>query len=246
MMERDEVTRSGRNDLRTAAAITVPRSRKLFCSLQFWGQILLQMLAMSFCIGIAWCVLLPLLNGELNGTGGNWLSDLLRSFPRYLLMAGAVCSWVYPSTLFQNYYPVLISMNATRRRAVLGIWLCTGAEVMLLSGFMALCASLGIGEIAMKWLPPVFGVVMSVAALGVLIGILILWNRVVWIIFIAVLAVGVGVILGFCTGAEIELAFLDISFWEGTAAAALSIVGTGFYLLAGALAMAVMRRIEVR
>ncbi|MCC8104125.1 MAG: hypothetical protein LIP11_18360 [Clostridiales bacterium] len=37
MTGRDEGTSGGRNDVGAAAVITVPRSRKLFCSLQFWG-----------------------------------------------------------------------------------------------------------------------------------------------------------------------------------------------------------------
>ncbi|MCD8397275.1 MAG: hypothetical protein LUD12_08865 [Lachnospiraceae bacterium] len=244
MTGRDKGTRGGRNDLGTAAAVTVPRSRKLFSSLQFWGQMLLQMLGLSVGIGIVWCLLIPILNEEVSL--GSYLPDLLQRAPGYMMLAGGVCAWIYPSALFQNYFPVLVSMNVTRRQVVLGIWLCNGVLVWILLGVQALCAHLGMGAFDREWLSLAFAGCMAMAAMGILIGMLVLWSRVAWAIAIGVLSIGTGFIVGLCCGMELKLPILNAAFWQGGRAVMLSAAGAGLYLLAGVVAMAVMRKIEVR
>ncbi|MCD7814250.1 MAG: hypothetical protein LUH20_09445 [Lachnospiraceae bacterium] len=244
MTGRDEGTRGDRNDLETAAATTVPRSRKLFHSLQFWGQMLLQMLGLSVGIGIVWCLLLPILNEEISL--GSYLPDFLQRAPGYMMLAGGVCAWIYPSALFQNYYPVLVSMNVTRRQVVPGIWLCNGALVWILFGVQVLCAHLGMGAPESEGMSLAFAGCMAMAAMGILIGMLVLWSRVAWAIAIGVLSIGTGFIVGLCCGMELELSIFNVAFWQGGRAVMLSVAGAGFYLLAGVLAMAVMRKIEVR
>ncbi|MCC8104126.1 MAG: hypothetical protein LIP11_18365 [Clostridiales bacterium] len=195
-------------------------------------------------IGVVWCLLIPILNEEISL--GSYLPDLLQSAPGYMMLAGGVCTWIYPSALFQNYYPVLVSMNVTRRQVVLGIWLCNGALVWILLGVQALCAHLGMGALDREGISLAFAGCMAMAAMGILIGMLVLWSRVAWAIAIGVLSIGTGFIVGICCGMELEVSILNVAFWQGWRAVMLSAAGAGLYLLAGVLAMVVMRKIEVR
>ena len=220
------------------------RDKILFHSLQFWGQMLLQMLGLSVGIGIVWCLLIPILNEEISL--GSYLPDLLQRAPGYMMLAGGVCAWIYPSALFQSYFPVLVSMNVTRRQMVFGIWLCNGALVWILLGVQALCAHLGMGALESEAMSLAFAGCMAMAAMGILIGMLVLWSRVAWAIAIGVLSIGTGFIVGLCCGMELELPLLNVAFWQGWRVVMLSAAGAGLYLLAGVLVMEVMRKVEVR
>jgi len=170
-------------------------------------------------------------------------------YPFYLMMVGVFYLMIGEVSYFRSYLPMLISMNATRRRAVLGIIFHQGILLLLLlvlSAFIWMVPG-GTGAETAELLPVIAGGMLLTGALGIVIGaVSVRWGKIgslITVIFCMVTGglCGAGVaFFGKEKAGELVKALLDSSIWW------LLVLGMVSYILAGIFALVITRKIEVR
>ncbi len=170
-------------------------------------------------------------------------------YPFYLILTGALYLMIVSVSYFRSYLPMLISMNATRRRAVLGIILHQGIVLLLLLALSAFLWMVPAGNEAgsAELLLAIAGGMLLTEALGILLGaVSARWGKIGGLITAILCMVtgglcGAGVaLLGKEKAGAMIIALLDSSTWW------LLILGLTSYVLAGIFALVITRKIEVR
>ena len=86
-------------------------------SVKYWSRNCLENLGVS--MGLSFVLILFFAGGSIRFWGA--LQSLCILYPFYLILTGGFCLMIGGVTYFRSYLPMLLSVNATRRRAVLGI-----------------------------------------------------------------------------------------------------------------------------
>lgn len=142
-------------------------------SLKFWGRLCAESLGIAIGISLVWLLFMGASSSEYPGDIGRALAELLPLYSYYLLMTGALVLIIMGITYFQVYFPVVLSMNATRKSIAVGI---LGCMLGIVAGVLLIAAGIWRlipGEIsASGWkLMPLFtGALLIMAAGGLFLG----------------------------------------------------------------------------
>lgn len=214
-------------------------------SVKYWSRNCLENLGVS--MGLSFVLILFFAGGSIRFWGA--LQSLCILYPFYLILTGGFCLMIGGVTYFRSYLPMLLSVNATRRRAVLGILF---HQVVLLLLLLALSSFIwmvpGGNEAGTEeLLLAIAGGMLLTGALGILLGaVSVRWGKIGSLITIILCMLtgglcGAGVaFFGKEKAGEMVIALMDSSVWW------LLILGAVSYVLAGIFALAVTRKIEVR
>lgn len=214
-------------------------------SVKYWGRMCLEYTGVS--MGIALALMVFLAGGQVIYPGDG--QTICALYPTYLVLSGIFVLTIGTMTSFQTYLPVLISLNATRRGSVWGIL-----------GYNAGCVLAITAVIALLWLMPSSGVENAAGLLLLILGILLMFGGAGVMMGAVVGRFGKkGVIISviFCTvlggifGGMVAIAagkpgsFL-LDFLMNFQPLWAFILGMGVYVLAGAAAMMLVRKMEAR
>lgn len=143
-------------------------------SLKFWGRLCAESLGIAIGISMVWLLFMGLSSGEYAGDIGRTLAEWLPLYCYYLLMTGALVLMIMGITYFQVYFPVVLSMNATRKSIAIGILGCMlgiAAGVLLLSAIIWRLVPGEISASGWKLMPLFIGALLSIAAFGLILGV---------------------------------------------------------------------------
>lgn len=181
------------------------------------------------------------------------MQSVIFMFPAYLLAIGCITVTIYGIIWFQSYFSLLVSMNVTRRRAVLNIELNI---VLLILGLLALaaliwrCLTADLFQIGMFLISILSPALFISAAFCMAIGVtMVRWGKVGVFLLIALCALA-GAVVGaavsmFDNGIQtfiqlIEVRISDnITLWPLAASVVVYVVASIYGLLA-------LKRVEVR
>lgn len=218
--------------------------------LKYWGIQILELAGCSIAFAVAMMVLQLL-------TSGSEIMDTMPLgllFPIYLLVIGAVTIMVFGISLFQVYFPTLVSLNVTRKSAAGSIVLAQGAASLVLMLLAAALWGIGAkksGAETMGLLMLFTGIFFIIVALGILFGIvLIRWGKIGVILLVLIFAAAGGV-LGFFVASVGGDVIVHMQSWLIEDAAGKNffpVFGAGVlsYVISGVLAVFMTRKAEVR
>lgn len=154
------------------------RSR-FFRIVKYWGIQVMEIVACSIGLAVAMMAFQMFAsNSNVLLEGVTWIF----LFPIYLLVMGAVTVMIFGITIFQTYFPVLVSMNVTRKGAAGSIILAQSAAslvVLLLAAVIWSFAARSGGEDVGGMLALSAGIFFMVAAAGILFGtVVIRWGKI--------------------------------------------------------------------
>lgn len=165
-------------------------------NIKFWGRSCMEGLGISLAGGIILLILMAFGQGFFESV--NNISFLFSLSPYYILVSGGFCILAMTVGYFQIYFPVLLSMNSTRKHITRGIILC---ETGMIAGLLCLSALIwtvvpgDISQSGMKILPLLCGMLLTGAAFGTILGAIIArWGKIGVLIFIGFMFVigGIG------------------------------------------------------
>lgn len=214
-------------------------------SVKYWGRNCLECLGGS--MGLSLVLMLFFAGGSVHFFGP-WQSICIL-YPFYLILTGGLYLMIGGVTYFRSYLPMLIAVNATRRRAVLGILFHQAILILILLALSSFIWMVPGGNEAgtAELLLAIAGGMLLTAALGVLLGaVSTRWGKIGSLITIiccmltgALCGAGVA-FFGKEKAGEMLISLLDSSnCW-------LLILGAASYVLAGIFALVITRKIEVR
>lgn len=214
-------------------------------SMKYWGRNCLECLGVS--MGLSLVLMLFFAGGSIRFFGA-WQSICIL-YPFYLILTGGFCLMIGGVTYFRSYLPMLLSVNATRRRAVLGILFHQAVLILILLALSSFIWMVPGGNEAgtAELLLAIAGGMLLTGALGILLGaVSARWGKIGSLIAI-ILCMLTAALCGACTAffgrekvGEMVIGLLDSSTWW------LLILGAVSYVLASIFALAVTRKIEVR
>lgn len=214
-------------------------------SVKYWSRNCLENLGVS--MGLSLVLMLFFAGGSVRFFGA-WQSICIL-YPFYLILTGGLYLMIGGVTYFRSYLPMLLSVNATRRRAVLGILFHQAVLILILLALSSFIWMVPGGNEAgtEELLLAIAGGMLLTGALGILLGaVSVRWGKIGTLItFILCMLTG-----GLC-GAGVAffgkekagmmvIALLNSSTWW------LLILGLVSYVLAGIFALVITRKIEVR
>lgn len=176
---------------------------------------------------------------------------LASTFLVYLTVVGAFVSMIAVISTFQTEIPRLVSMNVTRKAAVWGLTAGHAATALLhmLLGILIWCI-FGIGETEMVVFIAslITSVMLGFGGFGMLLGASVLrWGKIGTIIMAAaIMVITIGISAFIAMGGKDSFrgfsmeTVAELNFWP------LALAMAAFYLLAGAAAFMLTRKIEVR
>lgn len=217
-------------------------------NLKFWGKNWLKTLGIS--AGTA--LLLSFFygtgvsdfgNGEIKET----MMLQINIYPYYLMIAGAFIILMVPINYYKTYFPLLVSMNCTRKEAARWIVFVVGAAVLSIVVVAAAVWKILPGEISssgMQVLPLMAGALLIDGAVSLLLGCVNAkwgWIGTVAIVFISA---AIGMLIGL-TAAGMKWPFellvgFKFHFYIVTG------IGVVLYLMSGIFSIMVTRKLEVR
>lgn len=219
-------------------------------SVKYWGKICLE--NMGICMALALMLMIFVAAESFDYVEEGVFGGLKAScvlYPYYLILAGEIYLVIGTVSYFQAYLPMLLSMNATRRHAVLGIIFQSAVMILGIAVLTMVVGLLPLGDDRMpaEYFPVLTGLMLLTGAVGIVMGVVsVRWGKIGRIIvMLAATAMG-----GFCGAGVVLLGkdkagvilkvLMDAKFvW-------LVVIGAVVYVLAGAFALAVTRKIEVR
>lgn len=214
--------------------------------LRFWGSNVLEELGLTLVLGIAislvtWC-----------GSSKMAVTDVLLDFPYLLLLAGGFVILMMVISCFKVYFPLLISMNVTRKAAMIGIWLSQAGEVLLLDGVTGLVWKVVPGveaQARFALLPAFTGTLFGIIGICIIMGaVLLRWGRLGGIIIGVVCVVG-GIGGGMAAALYADESFLEIQQLQSGALAGMGrmflLVGGLLYVVSGVVSRVLTKKTEV-
>ena len=219
-------------------------------NIKYWGRISLE--NMGICLGLSLVLMIFFAAGSFQYAEGGIFGDLqiaLFLYPYYLALAGGFYLFISTATYFRSYLPVLLSMNATRSRAVLGLVFHVAAMVLGITAVSALIWMTALGKEAgaAGFLPVLAGALLLMGAAGLVLGaVSARWGTVGTVIVLVVCAA-----IGGMFGAGVALSGTEkvVQVLETIAEARflwMLALGAAAFVLAGAFALALNRKMEVR
>lgn len=218
-------------------------------NIKFWGMLCLEYLGISAAGAFVWLLFMGAGSGEFFGTGNEGILSLAELYPYYLMLIGTVVVIVMGINNFQVYFPVVLSMNATRKSIAGGIIGCTAGTVLGILFISAIIWGLLSGEVSSsgrKLVPLFAGALFIIAAIGLLFGVAaVRWGK-VGIIVVSIMCALVG------AGAGMAVALSDKGIVEFLNSIAdgefkwIAAVGIVLYLAVGIFVAKAMRNLEVR
>ena len=175
-----------------AFAVRKSRLRRSLC---YWGREVLGWVASCIAVSVFMGMLQLLgINTYVQGDGVTYLA----LFPMYLLIMGTLVLLIFGITMFQATFPVLVSVNVTRRGAVCGIVLSQGAAsalILLLAGGIWMILPESAGDDAVRGLLPFFtGILFVGVTFGILFGVVMVrWGK----LGVIIMMIAFGVLGGF-------------------------------------------------
>lgn len=226
------------------------KSRRLRI-LKYWSIQVTEIVACSIGLAAAMMVLQMFTsnaNAMLEGVTWVFLS------PVYLLIMGAITVMISGITVFQTYFPVLVSMNVTRKGAAGGIVLVQGASslvVLLLAAVIWSFAAKLSGEDIGGMMALSAGLFFMVAAVGILFGtVVIRWGKIGIFLMILIFMV-VGAVAGVSVATLGNDRFLHMQKFlledaAGNNFLPVLLAGALVYAASGVFAVFATRKAEVR
>ncbi len=228
----------------------VGKSRRLRM-LKYWSIQVMEIVACSIGLAAAMMVLQMFTsNGNMVMEGVTWVF----LSPVYLLIMGAFTVMIFGITIFQSYFPVLVSMNVTRKGAAGGIVLVQGASslvVLLLAAVIWSFAAKLSGEDIGGMMALSAGLFFMVAAVGILFGtVVIRWGKIGIFLMILIFMV-VGAVVGVSVAMFVNDRFLYMQKFlledaAGNNFLPVLLAGALVYAASGVFAVFATRKAEVR
>lgn len=219
---------------------------KLGRHVKYWGRNAFVWTGVSLVCTLGFWILNELGNAKyVQGVGS------AATFQIYLAVVGAFVSVIAVISTFQTEIPRLVSMNVTRKAAVWGLVAGHAATVLLHIhlGILIWCI-FGVWEmeIIIFISSLLASVLLGFGGFGMLLGTVVLrWGKigiVIMVIAILMMTTGAGIFMAmqgedFFQSLSLE-AMTELNFWP------LALIMAVFYLLTGAAAVILTRKIEVR
>lgn len=218
-------------------------------SIRFWGRLCLEYIGICAGGAIVWLLFMGAGSGDFFGTGNEGILSLAELYPHYLLLIGAVVVLIMGINNFQVYFPIVLSMNATRKSIAWGIVGCMAGTVLGIVFISAIIWGLVPGDVSSsgwKLMPLFTGVLFIIAAFSLLFGVAaIRWGKVgVIVVMIMCALAGAGIGMAVALSDKGILEFLD-SIADGDFKL-LAAAGIVLYLAAGIFVAKAIRNLEVR
>lgn len=228
----------------------VGKSRRLRM-LKYWSIQVMEIVACSIGLAAAMMVLQMFTsNGNMMMEGVTWVF----LSPVYLLIMGAFTVMIFGITIFQSYFPVLVSMNVTRKGAAGGIVLVQGASSLVVLFLAAVIWSFAAelsGEDIGGMMALSAGLFFMVAAAGILFGtVVIRWGKIGIFLMIFIFMV-VGAVVGVSVAMFGNDRFLHMQKFlledvAGNNFLPVLLAGALVYAASGVFAVFATRKAEVR
>lgn len=219
---------------------------RLKSHLKYWGRNAFVWTGISLVCVLGFWIMNELSSAKyIQGIG------LASTFLVYLTVVGAFVSMIAVISTFQTEIPRLVSMNVTRKAAVWGLTAGHAATALLhmLLGILIWCI-FGIGEAEMVVFIAslITSVMLGFGGFGMLLGASVLrWGKIGTIIMAAaIMVITIGISAFIAMGGKDSFwgfsmeTVAELNFWP------LALAMAAFYLLAGAAAFMLTRKIEVR
>lgn len=219
--------------------------------LKFWGKQYLDNL--TIIVGVAVLMLVFLAVGEIELSSGmdNLFLEGIALFPYYLCFSASFAILLIGVGTFQTYFPVLVSMNVTRKSVVNGIMLCILAIMFTVLAVAALVwkfVPLKGMELNVQVLLLFGGVQLIFASLSLVCGYVVArWKKVGTIVMGAV-----GLIVGGSVGASVSIfgnmGFLHVimDLIEKFQFTWVFVLGLVLYLMVGIFIRVSTKKLEIR
>ena len=219
-------------------------------NVKYWGRMWLEY--MGAVMGIALALMLFFAGGRViypgDGINGIW-KTICVFYPAYLVLSAFFIFSIGKISSFQTYLPVLVSLNATRRESVWGILGYNAGGVMAITAVIALFWMMPSSEVGnvTELLLLISGILLMFSGASVLMGAVVgrLGKKGV-IIFIIFCAVFGGIFGGMAAITAQKPGDFLLDFLMNFQPLWAFILGIGVYVLAGAAAMMLVRKMEVR
>lgn len=219
-------------------------------SLKFWVRLCAESLGIAIGISLFWLIFVGFGSGGYWGNIGYAFSELLPLYSYYLLISGALVLMIMGITYFQVYFPVVLSMNATRRSVAAGI---LGCMLGIAAGVLVIAAGIwclvpgDISSSGWKLMPLFTGALLIIAAIGLLLGIAVgRWGKggiIMAAVLFGLIGAGAGMSVAlFDKNVIMKLIqnFMDMDFHLFTA------VGIILFAAVSILVLKAVRKMEVR
>ena len=175
-------------------------------------------------------------------------------FPIYLLITGAVMIMAFGISMFQTYFPILVSLNVSRKRAAGSIILVEGVStfiLILLAAAVWGAAAKKSGEDTMELLTLFSGIFFIIVAVGILFSVVIIrWGKIGVILLIVTFAAAGGVVGAFMAmkGGDVFLHMQRYLIEDVAGKNFLPVLYAGIfsYVAAGALAVFATKKAEIK
>lgn len=221
---------------------------------KFWGKSSLQCIGMSAVAALLMYLFYGIGPSGYSGNMETMLTEVLSLYPYYLLISGAGLMLILCLSYFQTYFPVFLSMNATRKSVIGGIMgsmAVTGAVLLLTAALIWRLTPGDIAESGWKLLPLFTGLFFGVTAYCITLGVVLIRWRSKGVLLMILNTVVIGVIAGFCYGAASNKNMMEMQFLSLLTAAEgnflpVTALGIVLYLAAGFFAAVATSKLEVR
>ncbi|MCI6005849.1 MAG: hypothetical protein SOY73_04575 [Blautia sp.] len=217
--------------------------------LKFWFKNSLEIFGISVGMAVFWMLFMAAGNREFTGSIVSMGWQLFPLFPYYLMLAGFFMTAITGVSYFQAVFSVLISMGATRKQSICGIYFSTGGAILGILAAAGLIWKLIPGDISVSgWqlMPAFTGVLFSAAALFLIIGaVLARWGK-IGLILLGVVYLIVGGFAGatfVLSNGSAVMKILSVHLDKSIIIAAF--VGIVLYLATGIFILRVTRKLEV-
>lgn len=240
-----------------------PVGSAMMRSLRYFGKSTLQGIGISAAAAVVMMLFWGLGIVEYTGDMRGMMEEIFSLYSWYLLIAGGFVIVMLCINYFQVYFPVLLSMNATRKTIVIGILLSIAGMILGILLLAALLWKLAPGDVAdggIFLLPLIAGVYLIGSACFLVVGVVFSrWGKLGWILFFALaLLIGVLITVIMMKQGNVTMIMMEVetfpqsdgAAWPGGRAAGVfrTVIAAGIllYLAAGAFVFAVTRKQEVR
>ncbi|MDD2959555.1 MAG: hypothetical protein PHR92_13720 [Lachnospiraceae bacterium] len=221
-------------------------------NLRYWSRTTLYNLMQTVLVSLVLVFFFVTGKSDFSGTEGI-LETSAALYPYYLILTGALVIMSVTTAFFQTYFFIFISLNSSRRGAVLGVMASTGGVILVIVTIGWVLWNLVPGEISESGrtlLPLITGALLAVGAAAISMGAVnARWGK-KGVIVTVLLSMVLGGTLGLTIAMGADgigglLRKMMLSF-AGIERYIVLLAGAVLYIAAGIFAMTITRKLEVR
>lgn len=220
---------------------------------RMWGRYAGESLAASLGASVVLLFFYGVLGSSFSAKslGGGILTSLAL-YPYYLTLAAVFVQAIVSANAFQLYFPVLVSMNASRRSVVLGAAASQGGCTLLVACISILIWRWNPSDIAVdgiKLIPLLAGLLLFTTGFTIVLGAVSLrWGKIgtlILVLFFMFWGAGAGILYA-VNGADAGRMLAQVRDIDQIVQAAVLGAGLVMFLLGTCFSAAVVRKLEIR